>query len=263
MEVTSPAPTTVICPACNAQVGNPCTQPDDRSRHNVKFFHYARIESAQKGGPQEPEHDEELQEILDTTSIEAEQEKILEIPEELQPGRQWDTRGEFDVHLPCGMVHIPGHRALHEAVCPSITQKLTVEQLQELRKPPTKTTREENEERLIAWAISRHKRTYNRERSPFERGQDDRARDLLAALGLKPFSVYSEGYAATGEHGGATSHGTHWGRDFNDAIERWKREDHSAARYLSKRTNSLGHVTWTYWGCKLFDNLHDAQKSFG
>ncbi len=255
MEVTAPKPTTVICPVCNAQVGDPCTQPDDRSRHNVKFFHFARLELA--NNPPEPELDVELQQLLDST-----QEKILELPEELQPEQQWEIRGEFEIHTPCGQVFVPGSRALHEAACPSLTMKLTAEQLAEVRKRPSSVTRDESDERAIRMAMTRYERYASSPRPHAERFRAE-ATAILRASGLQRFHVYSEGYAATGERGGATSHGTHWGRDFNDAIERWAREDHSAARYLSKRTNSLGQVTWTYWGCKLFDNLSDAQRSFG
>lgn len=266
-------PIQVICPACNAQPGNPCTQPDDRSRHSVKFFHYTRIESAEKGGPHS---DEELQRLLESTSMAA-NEKIreqqhaaavraeLEIPEQLQPDRWSKQVHGLIAHEPCGAVFIPGPstKALHEATCPSIVAKLTEEQTEEARTRPPALTREESEERQIAWAISRHKRQYARERSPFEKGQDDRAADLLSALGLRPYNVYSEGYAANEGRSGAISHGVHWGRSFNDAIARWKDEGGKDAQYLSSRTDNLGREQWTYWGCKLFDNMADAQRSFG
>lgn len=252
MEATAPKPTTVICPACNAQVGHPCTQPDDRSRHNVKFFHFARLELA--NNPPEPERDVELQQLLDDTQLQ--EEKILELPEELQPEQQWEIRGEFEIHTPCGQVFVPGSRALHEAACPSLTMKLTTEQLAEVRKRPSSVTREENEERQIAWAIARHRRGFSSR--PNAKQTLEQATDLLRVLGLTPYHVYSEGYAATGERGGATSHGIHWGHTFADAIARWKAEGGTDAQYLS---NAGGR--WTYWGCKLFDNLADAQRSFG
>jgi hypothetical protein len=36
------APLAVACPNCNAQPGEPCTQPDDRGRHPVQSIHFAR-----------------------------------------------------------------------------------------------------------------------------------------------------------------------------------------------------------------------------
>jgi hypothetical protein len=36
----------VTCPACQAVPGMPCTQPDDRSRHAVRTFHWSRIDRA-------------------------------------------------------------------------------------------------------------------------------------------------------------------------------------------------------------------------
>lgn len=31
-----------VCPACNAQVGKPCTAPTDTGRREVRWYHYAR-----------------------------------------------------------------------------------------------------------------------------------------------------------------------------------------------------------------------------
>ena len=263
-----PSPLSVICPACNAQEGQPCTQPTDRSRNPVKFFHYPRVELALEPPTAELQPvaatDTELQQLLEATELPPEPEKIpdeepeiLRHPAELAAALEWQVEVSgslsFDVHRLCGTVLVAGYRAMHEASCPAVTQGMTAHEREEVRKQRYPTTRDENEERQIAWAISAHKR-----RTGPRRPGDDRAADLLAALGLKPYSVYSEGYAATGESGGATSHGTHWGRTFDDAIARWKAEGGTDAQYLS---NAGGR--WTYWGCKLFDNLSDAQRSFG
>lgn len=33
----------VVCPNCNAQPGQPCTQPTETGRRNVQWIHYARF----------------------------------------------------------------------------------------------------------------------------------------------------------------------------------------------------------------------------
>lgn len=69
---------------------------------------------------------------------------------------------------------------------------------------------------------------------------------------MKAYPIYMEGYQATGD--GAKAHyvGEGVGNSFLDACRR---------RYV-------GDVWYdpnrnTYWGCRLFDNLEDAQRSFG
>lgn len=289
-----PQPLNVVCPNCNAQPGEPCTQPTERSRNPVKFFHYARITSVENAehaqrvrtaiqshkeitGPKtiaidgyDEVNDAELEQLLSATSLEA-NEKIreqqdaatLEIPAELQPDRWRDLHHGLIAHEPCGAVFIPGPatKPLHEAECQSTLRGMSAEQIEEARKRPPMTTRSESEEQQINWAIQRHRRGHSSR--PGASQSMDRATDLLRALGLKPFSVYSEGYAATGERGGATSHGTHWGHDFNDAIKRWKSEGGQDAIYLSESHDRWGRTTWSYWGCRLFETLHEAQRSFG
>jgi hypothetical protein len=38
----SSSPFSVVCPNCNAQVTEPCTQPTDTGRRVVAFFHSSR-----------------------------------------------------------------------------------------------------------------------------------------------------------------------------------------------------------------------------
>jgi len=71
----------------------------------------------------------------------------------------------------------------------------------------------------------------------------------------KTFSIWAEGYQATGEHGGATWYGHARGVTFKDAcISLFK-------------THPEGHLfdpeRLTYWGCRLFDNEGSARASFG
>jgi hypothetical protein len=40
------SPIEIVCPACNAQVGYPCTQPTDQIRRPVTWFHLARIDAS-------------------------------------------------------------------------------------------------------------------------------------------------------------------------------------------------------------------------
>jgi hypothetical protein len=43
--VTLSAPRDRVCPTCNAQPGEPCTQPTNNSRRPVRWYHFKRIES--------------------------------------------------------------------------------------------------------------------------------------------------------------------------------------------------------------------------
>lgn len=38
-----------VCPACNAQVGEPCSQPTDTGRKPVQWSHYSRHAAWCKG----------------------------------------------------------------------------------------------------------------------------------------------------------------------------------------------------------------------
>lgn len=260
----TPQPLAVICPNCNAKAGNPCTQPTNTGRNPVRFFHFARIEASLH--PTEAA-DPQLEQLLEETELPVEKKNTTQpVPAvhelELQAADEWEQLdGGLEVHRPCGAVLRPGAgvRGLHEAVCPSLTRKLTREQLEELRKRPPTVTREETDARMEAFAVARYRRSTPQGQVDAMRERDE----FMRRQGLRAFSVYSEGYAATGEHGGATGHGIHWGSDFNDAIARWKAEGGADAQYLSKSTDRWGRTVWSYWGCRLFDNLHDAQRSFG
>lgn len=72
----------------------------------------------------------------------------------------------------------------------------------------------------------------------------------------KQFSVWAEGYRATGESSEANFLGTGRGVDFKSAcVELMGRID-SGDKYYNKESN-------TYWGCSLFDDECDARSSFG
>lgn len=75
---------------------------------------------------------------------------------------------------------------------------------------------------------------------------------------MKEFSVWAEGYVATGERAGAQLLGRASGRTFKDACIALFKKDSTlqGATYFSV-------VSLTYWGCQLFDNETDARKAFG
>lgn len=81
-----------------------------------------------------------------------------------------------------------------------------------------------------------------------------RYKQLELKLDLEPreFEIWSEGYAMTGDHGGAHLMGKAIGRTFQEACDNYFKKDRD---YKSKRL--------TYWGCRLYNNEKDARKSFG
>jgi len=72
---------------------------------------------------------------------------------------------------------------------------------------------------------------------------------------MKYWSVWSEGYRATGEHGTATFHGNFEADTFAEACQRWAATTSDPKQFNAERL--------TYWACRLFDNEADARKSFG
>lgn len=66
------------------------------------------------------------------------------------------------------------------------------------------------------------------------------------------FLIWMEGYAATGEQAGATSHGPVAAHSFREACEKHFKND-----------PNFNKKELTYWGCRLFDNAADARKAFG
>jgi hypothetical protein len=64
--------------------------------------------------------------------------------------------------------------------------------------------------------------------------------------------IWAEGYAATGESGGASCMGNSSGKTLQEACDRHFGDN--------SYYNSL---TLSYWGCKLYDNESDARRRFG
>lgn len=75
------------------------------------------------------------------------------------------------------------------------------------------------------------------------------------------WKIYAEGYIATGEGGGATYLGTGYGDTFDEACAWFKKYGEISDPKLMSKGN--GGKKWYFWGCELFDNLHDAQRRYG
>lgn len=73
---------------------------------------------------------------------------------------------------------------------------------------------------------------------------------------MKPWAIWCEGYAATGESSTASLLGHAYGDTFKEACDKFF-EEAAERRRLYNRENL------TYWGCRLFDNPTDARRSFG
>ena len=68
----------------------------------------------------------------------------------------------------------------------------------------------------------------------------------------KIYPIFAEGFVATCESGEAKFEGLCVGLDFKDACKSFFKDN----EYYDETRNTL-------WGCRLFDNLNDAQKGFG
>ena len=70
------------------------------------------------------------------------------------------------------------------------------------------------------------------------------------------FSIWSEGYRATGGYGHAQYEGVGHGETFQEACDDLARRNQVFNKYYDPER-------LTSWGCRLFDNESDARKSFG
>lgn len=73
---------------------------------------------------------------------------------------------------------------------------------------------------------------------------------------VRTFQIWSEGFRATGESAGAHYHGSSIGKDFKEACDRFAEENLTFWEYYDPNR-------MTFWGCKLYDNEHEARLSFG
>jgi len=72
---------------------------------------------------------------------------------------------------------------------------------------------------------------------------------------MKQHEVWMEGYAATGNSSGAEFCGLYEAESFAEACAAWNKEKGEPGYFNAQAL--------TYWGCKMFDNEHDARRSFG
>ena len=82
------------------------------------------------------------------------------------------------------------------------------------------------------------------------------------------YTVWVEGYVATGESGRANCLGTIEAENFVEAarelnrqnfLPAYKGDPHTADDYFSVGKDGIPRI----WGCRCFDNEADARKSFG
>lgn len=73
---------------------------------------------------------------------------------------------------------------------------------------------------------------------------------------IKQWEIWSEGFRATGDSGGATLHGKEYGTTFRKAVITYASSNPDFDEYFDKKD-------MTFWGCRLFDNETEARKSFG
>jgi len=78
----------------------------------------------------------------------------------------------------------------------------------------------------------------------------------------RKFQIWTEGYAATGEHGDASLMGEAEGATFDEAVDAF------IAKHKEQNPNDAHHWKGSgrnaaFWACRVFDNEADARKSFG
>ena len=76
---------------------------------------------------------------------------------------------------------------------------------------------------------------------------------------MRMYRIYEEGFAATGESGGAIYVGTGYGDTFLDACKDFIER----TGYGEIRTGRDGTEYACNWGCQWFPSLAEAQQSFG
>ena len=69
---------------------------------------------------------------------------------------------------------------------------------------------------------------------------------------MKQYSIWAQGFAATGQSGQAFYHGIMEATSFKDACGEFFKND-----------PLYDPVRGTYWGCRLFDNETNARLAFG
>lgn len=86
----------------------------------------------------------------------------------------------------------------------------------------------------------------------------------------KEYSIWMEGFSATGQQQGAQLIGQVEASSFDEAVQIYIERNPTAKIELNKRNKYISDEyydkrcsNWNIWGCNLFDNELDARKSYG
>lgn len=79
---------------------------------------------------------------------------------------------------------------------------------------------------------------------------------------MKLWSVWIEGFYATGEHGTASYHGEWEGETFADACAAFAAV-HDDGTYAGPDYKLFNPQKLSWWSCQMFDNEADARKLCG
>lgn len=75
---------------------------------------------------------------------------------------------------------------------------------------------------------------------------------------MNKFTIWAEGYVATGDSAPASCLGVFEAESFDDAVVQCKNSSKDAQLFYK---NNMG--SWSYWGCMLFDNEYAARRNYG
>ena len=84
---------------------------------------------------------------------------------------------------------------------------------------------------------------------------------IKGELTLNQYEVYMEGYIANGNSAPATYVGIGTGTNFAEAAKDACIKAYGEAE--TKRCFNVRNGVPSYWGCRLYDNISDAQRAFG
>ncbi len=80
---------------------------------------------------------------------------------------------------------------------------------------------------------------------------------------MKKFTLWTEGYMATGEQGRAFLLGAYPVETIDEAVELYLQENPDMRKYLAIHNEPNARSKYSLWACRLFNNEEDAKKSYG